>query len=137
MSQTPTHVRQKSTPDEQPPPKLPKLKVKLPTHNLQKHGSKAMASKTKDGATPAKVRKEQVPEDTEASTTGKPLQEVLQSSRFELYDKDSEEVKAVQVKILNLPKGTKVTQEMLDSSPIFQLWRAADELSICDRRTLD
>ena len=127
VSDTDSGQTEESSTDEQAPPQPTKLKVKVPSHNLRKHGLTTKAKKTKDGATPAKRRKEQEPEEAESTVQAIPLQEALQSSRFSLYKKDTDEVKTLRVELLDLPKGTEVTQEMLDSSSTFKLRQAADE----------
>ena len=53
--------------------------------------------------------------------------EVLRDQRFKFYEKDSEAVHQVKIKILGLGDKTKPSQEDIDSSPIFTLRRAADE----------
>ena len=88
-----------------------------------------MTGKSKDGATPSKVRKEQEPGGSEATASTRPSEADLQSSRFKLYKKDYREVKEVCAKILGLPDGKEVTQEDIDSSPVFQLRQAIDETS--------
>ena len=54
--------------------------------------------------------------------------EVLRDQRFKVYKKDNEAVHQVRVKILGLGDKAKPSQEDIDSSPIFILRRAADEL---------
>ena len=54
--------------------------------------------------------------------------EVLRDQRFKVYEKDNEAVHQGRVKILSLGDKTKPSQEDIDSSPIFTLRRAADEL---------
>ena len=103
------------TPEKEPPP--PDLKVKI-TCRLRKHGHRAMAGSSKDGATPSKVRKELEAETT--ASTG-PSEATLQTARFEQYDKDFPEVKEVCARILSLPEGEEASQEDFDSSPDFQL----------------
>ena len=88
-----------------------------------------MAGKSKDGATPAKVRKEQETGETETTVSTGPSMETLQSSHYELYEKDHQEVKDICAIILGLPEGTEATQEDFNSSPTFQLRQAIDETS--------
>ena len=109
------------TPEEEPPHRS--LKVRLPL-KLLKHGHQTMASSSKDGVTPSKVRKEM---EAEVSTLTGPLEAALQKTRFELYQKDLPEVQEVCARILGLDEGEEVTQNALDSSPIFHLRRTADE----------
>ena len=61
-----------------------------------------------------------------AASTG-PIEAALQQARFELYEKDLPEVQEVRAWILGLDEGEKVTQEVLDSSPDFNLRWVADE----------
>ena len=104
-----------------------KLKIKLPAHNLWKRDSRAVTGKSKDGATPAKVSKEQESGDIEAAASTRPSMEILQASRFELYERDHQEVKDIRAIILGLSEGEKATQEDFDSSPTFQLRQAMDK----------
>ena len=112
------------TPEKEPPPR--DLKVKI-IRRLRKHGSKAMTSSSKDGATPSKVRKELEANNAETTASTRPSEAALQTARFELYDKDFPEVKEVRARILSLPEGEEATQEDFDSSPDFQLRRAVNE----------
>ena len=86
-----------------------------------------MASSSKDGATPAKVRKELEANDTETTALTGPSKAALQTAQFELYDKDLPEVKEVHARILRLQEGEEATQEDFDSLPDFRLRRAVDE----------
>ena len=86
-----------------------------------------MTTSSKDGATPSKVRKESEADEAEATTPTGPLEAALHKARFELYKKDLPEVQEVHAQILGLGEGEKVTQKILDSSPIFHLRRAADK----------
>ena len=112
------------TPEQEPSHWGPKVKV---THQLQKCGSKAVAGSSKDDATPSKVRKEMEAEDAEPMALTGPSEAALKTARFEQYDKDFHEVKEVRARILGLKEGEEATQEDFDSSPDFQLRRAADE----------
>ena len=56
-------------------------------------------------------------------------EEVLRNHRFNTYDKDKASVHRVRVQILGLGGKAKPTQEDIDSSPIFDLRRAADDSS--------
>ena len=112
------------TPEEEQPPRS--LKVKLPL-KLLKHGSKAMTSSSKDGATPSKVWKELEADEAEATALTRPSEAALRQAQFELYKKDLPEVQEVRARILGLDEGEKVTQEVLDSSPTFRLRWAVDE----------
>ena len=105
-------------PEEEPPHRS--LKVRLPL-KLLKHDHKAMTTSSKDGATPSKVRKESEANEAEATTLTRPLEAALRKARFKLYEKDLPEVQEVRAQILSLGKGEKVTQKILDSSPIFHL----------------
>ena len=86
-----------------------------------------MAGDSQDGATPSKVRKEMESEDADIPAPTGPSEAALRAARFELYDKDSPEVKEIRARILGLEEGEATTQENFDSSPDFQLRRAADE----------
>ena len=68
-------------------------------------------------------------EANEAETTALtgPSEAALQKAQFKLYKKDLPEVKEVSARILGLEEGEEATQEDFDSSPGFQLRRAADE----------
>ena len=68
--------------DEHPPEKEPahrNLKVRLPL-KLLKHGHKAMASTSKDGATPSKVQKESETEGAETCTLTGPSEAALREA---------------------------------------------------------
>ena len=104
------------TPEEEQPPQG--LKVKIPLR-LLKHGSKAMTSSSKDGATPSKVQKELEVDEAETTASNGPSEAALQKAWFELYEKDLQEVKEVCAQILSLEEGEEATQEDFDSSPGF------------------
>ena len=111
-------------PEEVPPPQS--LKVRLPLALLKcSHETKAGGSK--DGATPFKVRKEPGAEESETAWSTGPSKADLSKAHFELYQKDRAEVRDIRAQILKLDDRDDVTQEVLDSSPIFQLRRVADE----------
>ena len=112
------------TPEEEPPGRS--LKVRLPL-KLLKYGHQTTVSSSKDGVTPSKVRKETEAEEVEVSTLTGPSEAALQKAQFELYQKDLSEVQEVRAWMLSLKPGEEVTQQVLDSSPAFHLWRAADE----------
>ena len=112
------------TPEEEPPRRS--LKVRLPL-KLLKRGHQTMASSSKDGVTPSKVRKEMETKEAEVSTLTGPSEATLQKARFELYQKDLPEVQEVRARILGLEQGEEVTQQALDSSPTFRLRWAADK----------
>ena len=112
------------TPEQEPPCQGPKVKV---THQLWKCSSKAMASSSKDGATPSKVRKEMEAWDAETTASTGPSEATLKTAQFEQYDKDIPEVKQVRARILGLEEGEEATQEDFNSSPDFQLRRAVNE----------
>ena len=86
-----------------------------------------MTGSSKDGATPSKVRKELEANEAKATALTGPPEAALWQARFELYKKDLPEVQEVRARILSLDEGEKVTQEVLDSSPNFQLRWVADE----------
>ena len=102
------------------------LKVKIPLGPL-KRGSKATTGSSKDSATPSKVWKELEADETEATALTGPSEAALWKARFNLYEKDLPEVKEVRARILGLEEGKEATQEVLDSSPSFQLRRAANK----------
>ena len=74
-----------------------------------------------------KVWKESEADEAEATASTGPSEAALRKARIELYEKDLPEVQEVRVWILGLDEGEKVTQEVLDSSPIFHLRQVADE----------
>ena len=123
-SNTDSDKADEPTPEEEQPPQGPKVKIPL---RLLKHGSKAMTSSSKDGATPSKVQKELEANETEATASTGPSEAALWKARFELYKKNLPEVKEVCAQILSLEEGEKATQEDFDSSPDFRLRRAIDE----------
>ena len=96
-SNTDSDKADEPTPEEERPPRG--LKVKI-SHKLRKHGSKAMTSSSKDGATPSKVRKELEANDAGMTASTGPSEAALQKAQFELYDKDLPEVKEVRARIL-------------------------------------
>ena len=73
-SNTDSEKTDELTPEKEPPPQ--DLKVKI-THRLRKHGSKAMTSSSKDGATPSKVRKELEADDAETTALTGPSEAPL------------------------------------------------------------
>ena len=83
-SNTDSDKADEPTPEEEQPPQG--LKVKIP-HRLRKHGSKATASSSKDGATPSKVRKELEADEAETTASTGPSEAALWKARFELYEK--------------------------------------------------
>ena len=123
-SNTDSDKADEPTPEEEQPPQG--LKVKIPLR-LLKHGSKAMTSSSKDGATPSKVQKELEADETEATASTGPSEAAFWKARFKLYEKDLPEVQEVRAQILGLDEGKKATQEDLDSSPDFCLRWAVDE----------
>ena len=80
-----------------------------------------MTTGSKDGATPSKVRKESEADEAEATTSTGLSEAALCKAQFELYKKDLPEVQEVHARLLGLDKVEKVTQKILDSSPIFHL----------------
>ena len=123
-SNTDSDKADEPTPEEELPHR--RLKVRLPL-KLLKHDHKAMTTSSKDGATPSKVRKELEADEAEATTLTGPSEAALRKAQFKLYKKDLLEVQEVRAWLLGLGEGEKVTQKILDSSPIFHLRRAADE----------
>ena len=123
-SNTDSDKADEPTPEEEQPPRS--LKVKLPLR-LLKRSNKAMTNSFKDGATPSRVQKESKANEAEATALTRPSEAALRQARFELYEKDLQEVQEVRARILGLNEGEKVTQEVLDSSPTFHLRWAADE----------
>ena len=86
-----------------------------------------MTNGSKDGATPSKVWKESEADEAEATPSTGPSEAALRQAWFELYEKDLPEVQEVRARILGLNEGEKVTQEILDSSPTFNLRWVANE----------
>ena len=117
-SNTDSDKADEPTPEEEQPPQG--LKVKIPLR-LLKHGSKAMTSSSKDGATPSKVWKELEADEAETTASTRPSEAALWKARFELYKKDLQEVKEVHAQILGLKEREEATQEDFDSSPGFRL----------------
>ena len=89
--------------EKETPPQVLTVKLK---HNLRKQ---PRTGSSKDGATPAKMRKEIEVEDTKTTTSTRPSEMDLQAARFKIYDKDFPEVKKVCANILGLPEGEEVT----------------------------
>ena len=114
-SNTDSDKADEPTPEEEQTPRS--LKVRLPL-KLLKRSNKATTSSSKDGATPSKVQKELEAEEAEATASTGPSEAALRKARFELYEKDLLEVQEVHARILGLDEGEKVTQEVLDSSPL-------------------
>ena len=115
--------------DEPPPEREPPrqtLKVRLPL-KLLKCGHQTTASRSKDGVTPSKVRKETEADEAEVGTLTGLSEAALQKAWFELYQKDLPAVQEVRARILELKEGEVVTQQVLDSSPAFHLRWAANE----------
>ena len=123
-SNTDSDKADEPTPEEETPRQS--LKVRLPL-KLLKPDHKAMTTSSKDGATPSKVWKESEADEAEATTSTGPSEAALRKALFELYEKDLPEVQEVRAQLLGLGEGEKVTQKILDSSPIFHLRQAADE----------
>ena len=123
-SNTDSDKADEPTPEEEPPHRS--LKVRLPL-KLLKHDHKATTTSSKDGATPSKVRKESEADEAEATTSTGPSEAALRKAQFELYEKDLPEVQEVRAQLLGLGEGEKVTQKILDTSPIFHLRQAANE----------
>ena len=123
-SNTDSDKAEEPTSEEEQP--LRSLKVRLPL-KLLKRDHKVTTTSSKDGATPSKVQKESEANEAEATTLTGPSEAALHKARFELYKKDLLEVQEVRAWLLSLDEGEKVTQKILDSSPIFHLRPAADE----------
>ena len=117
-SNTDLDKAEEPAPEEEQP--LRSLKVRPPL-KLLKHHHKATTTSSKDGATPSKVRKESEADEAEATTSTGPSEAALRKAQFELYEKDLLEVQEVRARFLGLGEGEKVTQKILDSSPIFHL----------------
>ena len=118
VSNTDSDKADEPTPEEEPPRQS--LKVRLPL-KLLKCDHKSTTTSSKDGATPSKVRKESEADEAETTTLTGPSEAALRKARFELYEKDLPEVQEVRARLLSLGEGEKVTQKILDSSPIFHL----------------
>ena len=123
-SNTDSDKAEEPIPEEEPPHRS--LNVRLPLKLLKRY-HKATTTSSKDGATPSKVQKESEAIEAEATTLTGPSKAALRKARFKLYEKDLPEVQEVRAQILSLGEGEKVTQKILDSSPIFHLRRVTDE----------
>ena len=123
-SNTDSDKAEEPTLDEEPPCRS--LKVRLPL-KLLKCGHQTMASSFQDGVAPSKVWKETEAEEAETTALTGPSEAALSKALFELYQKDLPEVQEVHAQILYLKQGEEITQQVLDSSPVFHLRRAADE----------
>ena len=77
-SDTDSNRTEELTSEKEPPPQV--FKVKLPARNLWKRNSKAMAGKSRDGATPSKVRKEKEANDAETAASTGPSEAALQTA---------------------------------------------------------
>ena len=67
------------------------------------------------------MRKEPGAEEGETAWSTGPSKADLNKARFELYQKDRAEVWDIRAQILELDDRDDVTQEVLDSSPVFRL----------------
>ena len=105
------------SPEREPP--CQSLNVRLPL-KLPKHGHQTTVSSSKDGVTPSKVQKETEADEAEVGTLTGPSEAALQKAGFELYQKDLPAVQEVLAQILELQEGEVVTQQVLDSSPMFR-----------------
>ena len=94
------------------------LKVRLPL-GLLKRSHETLGSGSKSEATPSKVRKEPEAKEGEIGGPTGPSKADLSEARFELYQKDRAKVRDILARILELTDRDDVTQEVLDSSPIF------------------
>ena len=111
-------------PEEVPLPRS--LKVRFPL-TLLKRGHETTVEGSEDGATPSKMRKEPGAEEGETAWSTRPSKADLSKARFELYQKDCDEVWDIRAQILELDDRDDVTQEVLDSSFVFCLRWVADE----------
>ena len=96
----------------------------------QTRGKSDSSKDSKDSAPSPKrvtVKKEKGVDDNESSSLTGLSDETLRDHRFMVYGKDSTAVHEVRAKILGLKAGTRPSRQDIDSSPIFALWRAADE----------
>ena len=107
VSDTDSSKTGQHTPEEEWPHWGPKVKV---TRRLRKHGHKAVVDDSQDGATPSKVRKEMEAEDADTAAPTGPSEATLRAAQFEVYDKDSLEVKEVHARILGLEEGEAATK---------------------------
>ena len=85
---------------------------------------------SKEGAPSPKratIKKEMEVDDNESSSSAGLSDETLRDHRFTVYGRDSTAVHEVRARILGLEAKTKLSQQDIDSSPIFALRRAADE----------
>ena len=114
-SNTDSEKADEPTPEEELPRRS--LKVRLPL-KLLKRDHKSITTSSKDGATPSKVQKESEANKAETTTLTGPSEAALRKARFELYEKEVQEVCA---QLLSLGEGEKVTQKILNSCPIFHL----------------
>ena len=101
-------------------PSSQSLKVRLPL-GLLKRSHETSGSSSKSEAMPSKVRKEPEAEEGKIGGPTGPSEADLSEARFELYQKDRTEVRDIRARILELSDRDDVTQEVLDSSPIFCL----------------
>ena len=123
-SNTDSDKADEPTPEEEPPHRS--LKVRLPL-KLLKGGHQTTTSSSKDDVTPPKVWEEMEAKEAGTTTLTGPSEAALSKARFELYKKDLPEVQEVCARILGLDEGEEVTQNALDSSPIFHLRQVADK----------
>ena len=100
--------------------------MRLPL-GLLKLSHETSGSGSKSEATPSKVRKEPEAEEGKIGGPTGPSEADLSEAHFELYQKECTEVRDIWARILELNDRDDVTQEVLDSSSIFRLRRAADE----------
>ena len=100
-------------------------------HALRKltHGKSDGSKDSQDGApSPKRVTVEKEIDDNESSSSTGLSDETLHDHRFTVYSRDSTAVHDVRARILGLKARTKPSQQDIDSSSIFALRRAADEL---------
>ena len=97
----------------------------------QTHGKSDGSKDSQDGAPSpkrVKIKKEKEVDDNESSSSTGLSDETLHDHRFTVYSKDSTAVHEVRARILCLKAGMRPSWQDIDSSPIFALRKAADEL---------
>ena len=99
-------------------PSSQSLKVRLPL-GLLKRSHETSGSGSKSEATPSKVQKEPETEEGEIGGPTGPSGADLSEAHFELYQKDRTEVRDIRARILEQSDRDDITQEVLDSFPIF------------------
>ena len=92
--------------------------MRLPL-GLLKHSHETLRNGSKSEATPSKVQKEPEAEEGKIGGPTGPSEADLSEAHFKLYQKDRAEVWDIWARIVELTDRDDVTQEVLDSSPIF------------------